>query len=254
MSLLDIPNPPAASGRYALLPTATAWVDDEAAEAVLRIRTTVPPPQRPLDTILRLLILDLDGTLVRPVIGDRLGFPATPDDRRLIAGRLEVLRALRESGVLLAIATNQGGAAFGHGTPASIFPVVEGFAREIGAVAAIACWSHPKASVEPERLRVPEDPYRKPNAGMLVWLLKELLSVDEGYRPFTADAMYVGDRDEDRAAAFKIPNLTYEDAARFFPRVRALLGLPAEAPDPDEDPEGWLAAHARDAEGGSAAS
>ena len=62
-------------------------------------------------TNIKLVIFDADGTLVKTKSGRT--FRKTADDWEWLPGRLEKLQELRAQGKELAVATNQGGVAFG---------------------------------------------------------------------------------------------------------------------------------------------
>jgi D-glycero-D-manno-heptose 1,7-bisphosphate phosphatase len=60
---------------------------------------------------MKLLILDKDGTLTRPVSGST--FVQHPEDQKLLPGVAETIARYRDEGWTMAIASNQGGVAAG---------------------------------------------------------------------------------------------------------------------------------------------
>lgn len=137
-----------------------------------------------------LIIFDKDGTLVRNRYhADRP--PNTPQEQEFLPGRLEVCQHLLERDHMLAVASNQGGVAFGHLTFGQAENLVRQAALGIRAASWRMCPYHPEGTVAPYNQ---DNPCRKPNPGMLQELLYTL-SVPGRY------AVYVGDRPEDQAAA-----------------------------------------------------
>lgn len=138
-----------------------------------------------------LYIFDLDGTLIQGYMdgGDYAHVQPLP-------GRIEKLAELRVVGHTVAIATNQGGIAFGYNSEGDFK------AKLLEALRALklardtpvkVCFHHPTASIE--RYRDPEGcARRKPSGAMLKELMQEL-----GHT--TATTMYIGDRPEDDQAA-----------------------------------------------------
>lgn len=63
---------------------------------------------------MKLLVLDKDGTLVRPKSGAR--FVQHPEDQELLPGVAEAIAHYAAEGWTMAIASNQGGVAAGHKT------------------------------------------------------------------------------------------------------------------------------------------
>lgn len=155
---------------------------------------------------IKLLIFDLDGTLVETKSGKT--FRERASDWKVIAGRKAVLDGLRSVGVQFAIATNQGGIAFGYFDGMEVVSEIAAAAAELGIDPAMCfvCPTHPNATVEILRFR--NDPRRKPNAGMLHEAMESIGSgVDE--------TMMVGARTEDALAA-QSAGVRYMDASMFF--------------------------------------
>lgn len=156
----------------------------------------------------KLIIFDVDGTLVETKSKET--FRKGADDWRLLPGREEKLKELKGRGVRLAIASNQGGVAFGHMEQEHIMIELHKTAKELGIPpgGVYICYNHPKASIERYRT---EDHRRKPGPGMLI----------EAMRDFESEAdetLFVGDREEDREAA-KAAGVAFMWAKDFFEPV-----------------------------------
>jgi D-glycero-D-manno-heptose 1,7-bisphosphate phosphatase len=154
-----------------------------------------------------LYIFDVDGTLIRSFL--REGAPREEYDRvEALPGRVEKLHELHLGGAKLALATNQGGVAFGYQTEEQV-------ARKLAAVLALfevpmtlhVAYGHPKATVTEYRKRE-HVRRRKPSCVMLV----DAMFV-AGVPP--ARAMFVGDHDTDEEAARRA-GCAYRDAEEFF--------------------------------------
>lgn len=153
----------------------------------------------------RLIIFDTDGTLVTTRSGAT--FRQDASDWQWMPGRKEKLQVLRAQGVHLAIATNQGGVAFGYMLQADILHELVRMCKEGGIPKGglYVCYHHPKASIAAYRY---EDRRRKPGPGMLL----------DAMADFEADpneTLMVGDRDEDREAA-SAAGCAFMWAANFF--------------------------------------
>ncbi len=153
----------------------------------------------------KLIIFDVDGTLVSTKSGAT--FRKRAQDWQWMPGRLEKLHALKAQGIRMAIATNQGGVAFGY------FEVTD-ILRELQAMARIAgipkgglyiCYTHPKASIEQFRA---VDNRRKPGPGMLLESMRDFEASPE-------ETLYVGDLPEDEEAA-KNAGVGFCWAGKFF--------------------------------------
>lgn len=137
----------------------------------------------------KLIIFDLDGTLVRGVNG--IEIPNRLSEQEFIPGVLERCEQLRADGVKLAIASNQGGVAYGYCAYEQAELRVMEAAKDIGAEWWLMCPYHPYGTVQHFRQ---DSISRKPNPGM-PW---ELMSSS---RIFALDTIFVGDMDSDRMAA-----------------------------------------------------
>jgi len=149
----------------------------------------------------KLIIFDCDGTLTTTKSGAT--FRKSADDWQWLPSRLEKLHELKERDVLTAIATDQGGVAYGYMTEEAITKEIDAVALETRGYRAI-CFTHPKATIERYKR---EDDRRKPGGGMITEIMR-WYAVGSG-RPQTLsdvivnqeDVLYVGDRPEDEQAA-----------------------------------------------------
>jgi len=151
----------------------------------------------------RLIIFDLDGTLVTTKSGDQ--FRRHADDWQWLPGRLAVIAALRGAGIEMAIATNQGGVAFGIYPHEAMRSAVESAAYEAKIWTVYSNFTHPKATIATYRS---ESVNRKPGPGMLYHAMNT-------FHVPPARTLMVGDRDEDRQAAARA-RCDFQDATRFF--------------------------------------
>jgi D-glycero-D-manno-heptose 1,7-bisphosphate phosphatase len=159
----------------------------------------------------KLIIFDKDGCLVRSVVNAKTGKSHAPNHLEAQEYFEDVrpkCQALIAEGHTLAVASNQGGVAFG------IFPaeeaelLVSSAAAYIGAKAYRVCFYHPKGKVAPFNT---EHPNRKPAPGMLLELMAEL-----GFQP--ENTIMVGDWETDKDAA-DAAGCEFEWAHVFFGRV-----------------------------------
>ncbi|KYF71404.1 HAD-IIIA family hydrolase [Sorangium cellulosum] len=148
------------------------------------------------------IVLDRDGTLIDVVRDPELGVVVTafhPDQIRVLPGVLEGLRRLSDAGFLLAIATNQPGAAKGQVPWAAIErtnrALVDGL-RDAGvAIAALAaCPHHPEGGPGGDPALIGPCACRKPMPGMLTSIARDL-DLD------VAASWMIGDAPSDVAAA-----------------------------------------------------
>ncbi len=147
-------------------------------------------------------ILDRDGTLIDFHRDAELGVVVSafhPSQLRLLPGVIEGLRALRDAGFVLAIATNQPGPAKGQITRDAVErtnrALVALLADEGIPLASVAtCMHHPEGGPGGDPALAKACDCRKPAPGMLVKLLKEL-SLDP------AASWMIGDGAPDVAAA-----------------------------------------------------
>lgn len=171
----------------------------------------------------RIVLCDLDGTLMSPIDGNSRGFPRRVDDRDWIDGRLPILQGLRQAGYELAIVTNQGGAAYKILDPFDMYDFIYMKCRDAGLRIHLieVCYHHPGAPGRmPTVTRFSGDsPLRKPHAGMLLNVLAR-----SGYK--IPQAIMIGNSPDDQGAAEAL-GMWYMDAELFFKQgVGAFLAAP----------------------------
>jgi D-glycero-D-manno-heptose 1,7-bisphosphate phosphatase len=153
---------------------------------------------------MRGVLLDRDGTLIDFHRDAELGAVVSafhPDHVRFLPGVVAGLRALRDAGFVLAVASNQPGAAKGQIPRAAIErtqrALVEKLAAEGIDLAAVAtCLHHPDGGPGGDADLVRACDCRKPAPGMLVALCKDL-----GLDP--AASWMIGDSSADVEAAHR---------------------------------------------------
>jgi D-glycero-D-manno-heptose 1,7-bisphosphate phosphatase len=149
-----------------------------------------------------LYIFDLDGTLVR---GVGVKIPNRLSQQEFIPGVIETCDNLREEGHTLAIASNQGGVAFGFGTLNEAEERLRVSAEMIGAKAWHYCPYHSGGKIEEFRR---ESFDRKPNPGMIFRIMLALEAT-------VHDVIFVGDMDTDKMAANRA-GVAFKWAHEFF--------------------------------------
>lgn len=139
----------------------------------------------------KLIIFDADGTWVTTRSGAT--FRKEASDWQWLPGRIEKIKALREAGIHIAVATNQGGVSFGYMKQEDILAELTKMIKEAGIAPGglYICYTHPKASLEQYRI---EDDRRKPGPGMLLEAMDHF-----GVSP--EHTLMVGDRPEDEKSA-----------------------------------------------------
>ncbi len=139
-----------------------------------------------------LYIFDVDKTLVGPLDG----FAKTLDDQQPLPGVVEKLAELRAQGHTLTAATQKGGVAWGIMTIAEANAFTKDALDKVGGMDSWrTCYHDPRASRKfPDSTLSQDHPWRKPNPGMLISLMKEL-----GFSP--EQTIFVGDMETDRQAA-----------------------------------------------------
>jgi D-glycero-D-manno-heptose 1,7-bisphosphate phosphatase len=161
-----------------------------------------------------LVIFDQNRTLIRPC--RRWGIlsrgPRTPEEIRFYPRVVHVVKQLRESGHVIAIATNQSDVAKGEITIEQAVNLVESCAHKLGGVAAYRLSAFdpgaPKAIHGQPNPYAHDDPTRKPHPGMILDLMTSL--------GFDADqTAMVGNSRNDRKAA-KAAGVRFFGARRFF--------------------------------------
>jgi len=151
----------------------------------------------------KLIIFDVDGTLVTTKSGAT--FRKSADDWQWLPGRLERLRELQGQGVKLALASNQGGVAFGYLLMQDVIIEFYKMMDDCQFDSIRICFYHPNASIEAFRQ---DSPMRKPEPGMLVEIMQE-------QDVSAIDTLMVGDRPEDEGAA-KAAGIDFMWAKDFF--------------------------------------
>ncbi|MEP0806553.1 MAG: HAD-IIIA family hydrolase [Chloroflexota bacterium] len=146
---------------------------------------------------MKLIIFDKDGTLVG-VPDPAANRPANrPEEQVLLPGRLEKIKALRKQGMRIALASNQGGVAWGFITYDQAAALMADCARKIGGADIIRFCPHDARAAGKPNARehyAIQCGCRKPAPGMLQDIMAFLRVTPE-------ETVFVGDRDEDRTAA-----------------------------------------------------
>jgi D-glycero-D-manno-heptose 1,7-bisphosphate phosphatase len=138
-------------------------------------------------------IFDLDGTLIESYMNPKRPFKRVA----ALPGRVDVLATLRQHGHTIAIATNQGGVAFGYNTEAEVQDKLMRARAALGLppdTFVAVCYSDPRSS-NPAYNQPMDCARRKPSGAML----REAMAA----HPAAAHegVLYVGDRPEDAQAA-----------------------------------------------------
>lgn len=157
----------------------------------------------------KLYIFDKDGTLCESVVGKngKSHAPNRLEEQTYYADVDARCAALRASGHVLAVASNQGGVAFGIFPAHEAEQLVSAAAEHIQAQAYRVCFHHPKGRVSPYNT---EHPNRKPLPGMIIELMEEL-----GFTP--EQTTMIGDWETDREAA-EAAGCAFAYANEFFGR------------------------------------
>jgi len=161
----------------------------------------------------QLFIFDKDGTICESRTGKK--FINSVADQRLILDVAEKCAELREQGHLLAVASNQGGVAWGFMDHETARRIVMHAADLISAVDWEFCPHHPDATVE----EITSETYRycrrcqcrKPEPGMIFDLIMRWSSLNL--------TTFIGDRPEDQQAA-EAAGVKFVWAWEFFGRGR----------------------------------
>jgi D-glycero-D-manno-heptose 1,7-bisphosphate phosphatase len=154
-----------------------------------------------------MIICDLDGTLIRAYLAK----PRIPyDEIQVLPGRREKLAFLTGQGVDIAIATNQGGVAFGYVSEEQAHAKIQ---RAIAALGLpddtpyAVCFADAR-SPDP-RYNDPSDVARRKPSGAMIRELADGVAFDQ--------VLFVGDRPEDEQAAADA-GVAFEWADDFFIR------------------------------------
>ena len=163
----------------------------------------------------RIVLFDRDGTLTIPASGAK--FPKSVHDQQWMPGRLEKLQELHAQGVHTAIITNQGGAAWGIFTPEEMDAFLHKQAWQGEMSAVFVCYHDTSekacSSDRTEKSLTAPDLYkgherRKPGPGMLMEAM-------DAFEVGAHEVLYVGDREEDKAAA-EAAGVNFEWAWSYF--------------------------------------
>ncbi|NBD34391.1 MAG: HAD-IIIA family hydrolase [Chloroflexi bacterium] len=163
----------------------------------------------------KLFIFDLDGTLIERVQEPDGGTrPAnTPDEVKLLPGVKKKIAELREQRHIVAIATNQGGVAWGFTTEENVWSVLNEVDKQCGRqfCSRKACFYDPSArhgllDTRPEYAS--HTIFRKPWPGMLFQIMMEL-DFDQD------DVFYIGDQPSDLETANRA-GVKFRNAEFFF--------------------------------------
>lgn len=172
----------------------------------------------------RLYIFDKDGTICKSVIEPKSGkshAPNTLETQEYWEDVSLVIAQLKSEGHKIAVASNQGGVAFGIFSADEAELLVQAAAEYISADAYKVCFYHPKGHVAPWNQ---EHHTRKPQPGMLVELMAQ-------FNKQPSDTIVVGDwkTDQDAAEAagcqFIWANKFFERDDPFADRFHAALGV-----------------------------
>ena len=182
------------------------------------------------------VLLDRDGTLIDFVRDPELGSVASafhPDHLRLLPGVLDGLRLLSEAGFVLAIATNQPGAAKGQIPREAIRRTNDALVAHLRSsgiqIAEVAtCLHHPEGGPGGDPTLVGPCPCRKPRPGLLLSLLGSL-DLDAAASFMVGDSL--SDIEAGRAAGLRTALLFEQGRCEFCP----MRATPAEPPLPCPD-------------------
>lgn len=129
------------------------------------------------------------------------------EEQVLLPGVEEKCAELRAEGHVLAVASNQGGVAFGYLTEAEAKNLVRDAATQIVTPNWMMCPHHPQGTISEYATDCPN---RKPKPGML----RALMNLTH-FRPH--ETIFVGDMESDRQAA-EAAGVHFEWASDFFQR------------------------------------
>jgi D-glycero-D-manno-heptose 1,7-bisphosphate phosphatase len=179
-----------------------------------------------------LAILDRDGTLIDVVRDEETGAIVTafhPAQIRLLDGVLDGLRALRDAGFTLAIATNQPGPAKGQCSAGAVARTNAALVERLAALGVViaaveVCMHHPKGGEGGDPSLAGPCDCRKPAPGLLRRLL-EATGADPHASWMIGDTR--SDVDAGRAAGVQTALVFSRDRCELCP----LRGGPPGAPD-----------------------
>lgn len=137
----------------------------------------------------QLIIYDADGTLITTLSGAR--FRQDAQDWQTLPGRREKCHLLKRQGKKQAVASNQGGVAFGYLKEHDIRRALIDMAEKLCLDAVYMCPEHPQGKVPGYSV---DSPDRKPGPGMLQKAMYAFEVTPE-------HTLFVGDMDTDQQAA-----------------------------------------------------
>ena len=164
----------------------------------------------------KLLILGMDGTVREPISGSK--FINSPRDQKLIPEAIAAIKGFTRKGYMVIGASNQGGVAAGNKSLDDCIAEQEYtlgllYEADAGIFGILFCPDYEgnicylADQFASDEVSQPEFKglYRKPNAGMLM----QAIAVYQA-----SEAIFVGDRDEDRRAAIHA-NIQFIDAVKW---------------------------------------
>ncbi len=159
----------------------------------------------------KLIIFDKDGCLCKSVTDSKSGKTHAPnrlEDQEYFEDVALMCAELIAAGNTLAVASNQGGVAFGIFAADEAELLVSSAAEYIGAKAYRVCFYHPKGHVAPWNT---EHRNRKPNPGMIQELMAQ-------FHVSPSNTIVVGDWKSDKEAA-EAAGCGFVWAHEFFGRI-----------------------------------
>ncbi len=155
-----------------------------------------------------LYIFDKDGTLIKELPDPKTGTrPAnTPAEQELLPNVKSKIKALKDNGHTIAIASNQGGVSWGFMSLSKAYDVMNDAVRKIDADVQVFCPYEPCGKFADEYSAFRH--LRKPEPGMITELMNH-------FAASASDTVYIGDRDSDQKAA-EAAGVKFEWARDFF--------------------------------------
>ncbi len=180
----------------------------------------------------RLAIVDRDGTLIDVVRDEETGFIGTafhPSQLRFLDGAVDGLRALRDAGFVLSIATNQPGPAKGQCSREAVARTNDALVARLAAegitIATVeVCMHHPKGGDGGDLTLVGPCDCRKPQPALLLAALRST-GADPGVSWMIGDTR--SDVEAGRLAGVRTALVFSRDRCELCP----LRGGPPGAPD-----------------------
>lgn len=185
----------------------------------------------------KVVILDRDGTLIDVVRDEETGAISVafhPSQLRILTGALEGLRLLQGAGYALAIATNQPAPAKGQFSADAVARTNDALVLLLAAegisIARVAvCMHHPEGGAGGDASLVGPCDCRKPKAGLVTRLLREL-DVDAASSWMVGDS--AGDIEAGRAAGVRTALVFATNRCELCP-LRAGVGALSKSAVPD---------------------